>query len=620
MAAGSGRRCDRCRALLARDNAGVLCGPCKRAARALAVPPDVPPDFWENESLRSALVSERHIGRAVRCYRHHPFFGHRPVPQEVAARWLGISQAQLGRIETGRQVDDLRRLIQWARILRIPEQLLWFSMPGDSPKLPALDSALEIAGDGGTGKGRVMKEEGPNLLRVLVTRRHWQRFETFEAQFSRAARSLAEQEGEPGLATVSISARQFERWIYGALKTEPWPDASRILEHMFGYPIGQLMGSADDSAGSAGAPDGRRRALSVGSEEVPDSGVRHGRADMEIPTPRRDFVILGGSVVAGNLLSAVESELGRINMALSRGSTHEERIQYLEDVADDLGVEVERAAPMAALGPALQALTSVRTLLEERQATRYQARLVAVSSKLSTVIGEQVFNMGQFRQAREWHRTALYAAFDAGSQYLADISLAQQAFGPIYAGDPAAALSLTATRIDGKPAPSPALAQIYGIRARAHAALGDSHGFKRSMESAWDCLDRSPREHVRPGIFSFRPANLAFYETTGAVALSDLDTALDAAGRALGLFRDQDRIDMADSVLVRLSRATALARSGEIGEACNAARAAIADADGYYTLCVRTYAHEFSSEVRPVDSRHTREWHEALAEAEAGQG
>ena len=119
---------------------------------------------------------------------------------------------------------------------------------------------------------------------------------------------------------------------------------------------------------------------------------------------------------------------------------------------------------------------------------------------------------------------------------------------------------------------------MESLRRASRAALGDQGSFKRSIETAQECLDRSESELVGPGIFSFRPANLAFYETTGAVALNDLDTALDAAGRALALFQEADRIDKADSVLVRLSRASALAKAGEVPEACLAAKAAVLDA------------------------------------------
>ncbi len=81
----------------------------------------------------------------------------------------------------------------------------------------------------------------PTLLRVLITERHWQKFETFEAQFRRAARELAGQTGEPGIATVTVSPRQFERWYAGKVKTVPYPDSCRVLEYLFGSPVRRLL-------------------------------------------------------------------------------------------------------------------------------------------------------------------------------------------------------------------------------------------------------------------------------------------------------------------------------------------------------------------------------------------
>jgi hypothetical protein len=84
----------------------------------------------------------------------------------------------------------------------------------------------------------------PTMLRVLVTERHWQKFTTFECQFSRSARQLAQQTGEPELATVTVSPRQFERWYAGQVKTRPHPDACRVLEFMFGQPVERLLAPA----------------------------------------------------------------------------------------------------------------------------------------------------------------------------------------------------------------------------------------------------------------------------------------------------------------------------------------------------------------------------------------
>lgn len=81
------RYCARCGSRLASDNTASSCGPCQRAARETADrPPSVPPEFWDNDQLRDALLKERHIGHVVQRYRKHPFHG-RSITQETAAQW-----------------------------------------------------------------------------------------------------------------------------------------------------------------------------------------------------------------------------------------------------------------------------------------------------------------------------------------------------------------------------------------------------------------------------------------------------------------------------------------------------------------------------------------------------
>ncbi len=130
------KRCHRCGTRLAHDNSGGYCAPCKVASRdRFAASPEVPADFWDNEAIREALAC-RHMGRVIRAYRCHPFHGRRPLPQEVVAGWIGVTQGQLSHIETGPPIVHLDRLIHWARLLRIPPGCLWFALPEDSATRP----------------------------------------------------------------------------------------------------------------------------------------------------------------------------------------------------------------------------------------------------------------------------------------------------------------------------------------------------------------------------------------------------------------------------------------------------------------------------------------------------
>jgi hypothetical protein len=267
----------------------------------------------------------------------------------------------------------------------------------------------------------------------------------------------------------------------------------------------------------------------------------------------------------------------------------------------------------ALLSPALRALRAVRALLEERQPTRQQVRLVRVSAMLSEVVSEILFQTGHFGKSREWCRTTEHAASDVGDRYLMDIGLAGQAKLATYSNDPGGVLSLLTPRLEDNPRPSPATAWLWGFKARAHATLGEAAEFRRSIDRAHEFMDRSPAELIKPGIFSRLPENLLFYEATGAVALSQPDIAISAADRAFPLLAVGDT----DKVLVRLERASALAQSGEIPEACRVARDALLDPGFYHDAGVRSYAVRFDRQVRGIQSPETREWRQVLADTHA---
>lgn len=141
-----GRYCS-CGTRLARDNRGKLCAACRKVVSGRVVQrPLVPTSFWKAPELREAL-DDWHIGRAIRVYRLHEFHPE-PIAQATVANWFGITQAQLSRIENGPPVTDLAKLIPWALILGIPDDLLWFKLSKDRPGTPA--GATADAGAGAT--------------------------------------------------------------------------------------------------------------------------------------------------------------------------------------------------------------------------------------------------------------------------------------------------------------------------------------------------------------------------------------------------------------------------------------------------------------------------------------
>lgn len=122
------RYCGGCGTRLARDNRSNRCAGCSRAARdTLLKAPNVPRTFWDTDQMRDAL-NTWHMGRVIFAYRTHPWHP-RPLSQETVGNWLGLTQAQLSRIENGRAPEELTKLVAWAQILGIPAELLWFKLP-----------------------------------------------------------------------------------------------------------------------------------------------------------------------------------------------------------------------------------------------------------------------------------------------------------------------------------------------------------------------------------------------------------------------------------------------------------------------------------------------------------
>jgi len=85
--------------------------------------------------MRDALATW-HMGRVIFAYRMHPYHG-RSLSQEQVGSWLGMTQAQLSRIENGRAPEELTKLVRYAQILGIPSDLLWFALPQQRQASPS---------------------------------------------------------------------------------------------------------------------------------------------------------------------------------------------------------------------------------------------------------------------------------------------------------------------------------------------------------------------------------------------------------------------------------------------------------------------------------------------------
>ncbi|MGH3719319.1 MAG: hypothetical protein ACRDRI_10885 [Pseudonocardiaceae bacterium] len=147
----------RCGTQLAADNSEFQCARCQRASRGkLLAPPQVPAGFWRAERFRQAFDAQ-HIGWISRAYRTHPHhyavYGPSGISQTLLGQWLGLSQAQISRIETGVLIRHLDTLHHWVRVLRIPAEPLWFRLPPEEQRAATDQGSEPLAGRESPGAG-----------------------------------------------------------------------------------------------------------------------------------------------------------------------------------------------------------------------------------------------------------------------------------------------------------------------------------------------------------------------------------------------------------------------------------------------------------------------------------
>jgi predicted XRE-type DNA-binding protein len=51
------------------------------------------------------------MGAVIREFRTHPHHGRRALSQEQVGAWIGVTQAQISRVESGGPIVNLDRLI-----------------------------------------------------------------------------------------------------------------------------------------------------------------------------------------------------------------------------------------------------------------------------------------------------------------------------------------------------------------------------------------------------------------------------------------------------------------------------------------------------------------------------
>lgn len=462
MAGGDPRRnCAGCGRPLSRYNTAPRCQACIRADR-------------KNYPARHGKASETLVDRArlAQLRRDHGW------TQELLAGRAGVSTDLVKKLEQGaKRSARLSTLAALARALDVPVGVLLSESPaGPSSAGPA----------GQAEAARNLRQAGvpgpPTLMRVLIIERHWQNFRAFEAQFRRAARELAERDSDPDLAKLTISSRQWERWYSGNVKTEPYPDACRVLEHMFGHSVQQLM-----------SPAGRQ--IGYARPGTHSEGIR-------------------------DMMAWVAST-----------NTTDDAIEQIAHAAGYLAEAHSEIPPRVVLDGVWQAHQTVEGFLRSgKQRLRQTRELLRIDSELLAYTCLILGNLGQHLRAAEYGTAALIMAQEAGC----DEAIAWSAQSKTARWQQRYVESAEAARRGFEvSALSPTKVELAYREANAIALFGDTARARQALKRAQRAADALPANQANPrSVWSFPTGRQAIFELSIAIHTGDPDGALRAAAMA----------------------------------------------------------------------------------------
>jgi len=359
----------------------------------------------------------------------------------------------------------------------------------------------------------------PTLLRVLIAQRHWQRFQVFEAQFRRAARELAERDGDPDLAKLTVSSRQWERWCSGNVRTEPYPDACRVLEHLFGYPVQQLLAPA-------------------------------------------------GQHIDGDRRGAQSGDIRELMAWVATTNTTDDAIAQLGHGAAYLAEAHSRMPQRAVLAGVLQAHQKAGDLLRSgKQRLRQTRELLRIDSEILAHACLLLGDLGQDVKADEYGTASLTLAQEVGcGEELAWSAQAKTARWLQKYVESAEA----ARRGFEVSALSPVKVELAYREANAIALFGDTGRAREALQRAQEVAGALPADRGSPwSVWSFPAGRQAIFELSVAIHTGDPDGALRAAAVADAAWASGEPRVPANWAQIRAGSGIACLMKGSLDEAAD---------------------------------------------------
>lgn len=327
------------------------------------------------------------------------------------------------------------------------------------------------------------------LFPKVVEARRMRPYETFTLHFDRAAKEVAQLDGDPTLASVNVSRSAWDRWMVGDIKGMPRRPTCRVLEHLLDDTAERLFGPAEADTHQRA----ETRAAASGERALGNLGVSPHVAAME------SFRLADRQLGGGHVYRSVVHYL---NTIVAPG---------LFSAAD------QRENGEIAFGAAV-ALTEMAAWMahdvgrDDLASGHFDRALRLAQSLVDVTAGANVL-AGMSHLALQTERVT--AAAD-----LARSGLARLAAGP---------------RV-------PALsARLHAMEARALAQLNEGRDAQRALDAARNALALTRSVPASHWVAPFDEAALASEAASVLLDLGALDAAAQEAERALTL-RDASRV------------------------------------------------------------------------------
>lgn len=395
----------------------------------------------------------------------------------------------------------------------------------------------------------------------IIQERGW-RYQQFLREFERAAAALK--------LNLSVTRKQFDRWRYGQLRGYPRADSCRTLEHMFQISVEELF-----STGSA------------------TTDVLQEEDDMRRRTMLRGLVVGTGVGVSASGLEVMARARQRMDACLDARSISSATLERWELASEEYAGGYQVLPPHELLADVIADLTDLQQLLEQPHPVRHRQRLCRVTAQFAILAGIFASALGEYREARNWFHTGRLAAAEAGDTRLEGTLAVRSATASLYYGVPSTAYAraVEARTILGDNA-SPSRVRALLVEARALARMGRTAEALPLLRQAEDDFGRLSPDECSNTAFGFTQRQFYFAAGNAWTHLRCSREAWNLQNRALGSYSPDEYLD---PCLVRLDRASCLARDGDIVESYHVAgKALLSLPEGHQTGMILKYAQDFS--------------------------